>query len=198
MTYLKLEQGCITQCPAAFCRMRSFINAFLEPKSFMANLLSVGWNNACSWFLRKLCFPVSPKPMEAATGVGPGSSLGVPYSETSSAPVPVLIPKCTFPLAHFVLAEFIIPSPTNESDMSNVSSSRAVTNESVQVFVFSMLIFIFSSLCWWWLVGRDRMLISSCDWAAPRGGSENWIGDATRPLAKRRLRRVSRAPPSSR
>lgn len=40
--YLKLEQGCITQCPEAFCRILSFINAFLLPNSFIASLLSVG------------------------------------------------------------------------------------------------------------------------------------------------------------
>ena len=50
-TYLKLEQGWIIQCPAAFCRTLSWMSAFFEPKSFIANLLSVGWNIFCNWFL---------------------------------------------------------------------------------------------------------------------------------------------------
>lgn len=71
-TYRKLEQGWMTQWPAAFCLIRSFISAFLLPKSFMANLLSVGWNRAWSWFFKKLCLTSWPgRP-------GPGSSFGVP------------------------------------------------------------------------------------------------------------------------
>lgn len=52
-THRKELHGWITQWPAVFCRIRSFTNAFLLPKSFMANRLSVGWNHACNWFLRK-------------------------------------------------------------------------------------------------------------------------------------------------
>lgn len=64
------------------------MSAFLLPNNFIASLLSVGWKRAWSWFLRKLCFPVST----ALRGVGPGSSFGVPYRLTSSPP------KCTFPI----------------------------------------------------------------------------------------------------
>ena len=51
LTYLKLEQGWIIQWPAAFCLTLSCIRAFLDPKSFIASLLSVGWNMLCRWFL---------------------------------------------------------------------------------------------------------------------------------------------------
>jgi len=47
--YLKLEHGWMIQWPAAFWRTLSWINAFLEPNSFIANLLSVGWNILCKW-----------------------------------------------------------------------------------------------------------------------------------------------------
>lgn len=84
VTYLKLLHGCMTQWPAAFCLMRSFISAFLDPNSFMANLLSVGWKRACSWFRRKPCL---------ASVAGGAGSTGVPYKDTSSKP-----PKWTLPV----------------------------------------------------------------------------------------------------
>ena len=49
ISYLKLEQGCMIQWPAAFCLTLSWMSAFLDPKSFMASLLSVGWKMFWSW-----------------------------------------------------------------------------------------------------------------------------------------------------
>lgn len=144
-THLKLEQGWITQWPAAFCRIRSFIRAFLLPNSFIASLLSVGWNRACSWFLMNDCLPESGRPGWFPMGAGPGSSLGVPYRLRSSPP------KCT------------LGANMSVSVSSSVSSSSAVTNESVHVFVFSMLILMLSSWC-----PRRGERISSTDCAARR------------------------------
>lgn len=86
----------MTQWPDAFCLILSFMSAFLEPNNFMASLLSVGWKRACSWFLMKLCLPASAEPR----GVGPGSSFGVPYNETSSTP------KCTYIETTFEIKQF--------------------------------------------------------------------------------------------
>lgn len=73
-THRKELHGWITQWPAVFCRIRSFTNAFLLPKSFIANRLSVGWNHACNWFLRKFDDVFSDD-----NGIlGKGSSFGVP------------------------------------------------------------------------------------------------------------------------
>lgn len=72
--YRKELHGWITQWPAVFCLIRSFTSAFLLPKSFMASRLSVGWNHACNWFLRKFDDGLS-----AITGrLGSASSFGVP------------------------------------------------------------------------------------------------------------------------
>ena len=76
-SYLNLLHGCITQCPAAFCRIRSFMSAFLLPKSFIANLLSEGWKRASNWLLMKEAF--------ASPITGFSSSFGVPYRESPSA-----------------------------------------------------------------------------------------------------------------
>ena len=56
-TRLKLEQGWMIQCPAAFWRTRSWMSAFFDPNSFMASLLSVGWKMFCSWFRTQPGFP---------------------------------------------------------------------------------------------------------------------------------------------
>ena len=53
LIYLNVEQGWMIQWPDSFCRNRSFINAFLLPNNFMANLLSEGWNRASIWFRMK-------------------------------------------------------------------------------------------------------------------------------------------------
>lgn len=80
INYLNELQGCMTQCPAVFCRIRSLTNAFLLPNNFIANRLSVGWNHDCSWFFKKFEDIFSVK----VDIFGNGSSFGVPYKETSS------------------------------------------------------------------------------------------------------------------
>ena len=74
LTHRKELHGWITQCPAVFCLIRSFTRAFLLPKSFIANRLSVGWNHACSWFFRKFDDGFSDDDGK----LGNGSSFGVP------------------------------------------------------------------------------------------------------------------------
>jgi len=58
----------------------------LLPNNFIANLLSVGWKRACSWFLRKegledvspgAGVAAAPAPVPAMR-LGPSSSFGVP------------------------------------------------------------------------------------------------------------------------
>ena len=44
------------QCPISFCLTLSFISAFFDPNSFIANLLSVGAKMFCSWFLTQFGF----------------------------------------------------------------------------------------------------------------------------------------------
>lgn len=73
-THRKELHGWITQWPAVFCLIRSFTSAFLLPKSFMASRLSVGWNHACNWFLRKFDDVFSV----IVGRLGSGSSFGVP------------------------------------------------------------------------------------------------------------------------
>lgn len=101
----------MTQCPAAFCLMRSFMRAFFEPKSFMANLLSVGWKRACSWLRRKPCL---------ASVAGGAGSTGVPYRDTSSKP-----PKWTLP----------VPLPC----FSDISASPATRYTYIVKLLFAAL-----------------------------------------------------------
>jgi len=78
---LKLLQGWMTHLPTAFWRSFSFNRAFLLPNSFMASLLSDGWNNAISWSRRSLA------KVAGLVTVGLSSSFGVPYRLISSPAV---------------------------------------------------------------------------------------------------------------
>ena len=87
------------QWPAAFCLTRSWMRAFFEPNNFIASLLSVGWKMFCNWFRTQPGLESLEKlnvwPPDSAPALDPGtsSSLGVPYSETSSFSEL----KCTLP-----------------------------------------------------------------------------------------------------
>jgi len=72
----------MTHLPTAFCRSFSFSRAFLLPNSFMASLLSDGWNRAISWSRRSLA-----KLAGLVIVVGLSSSFGVPYRLMSSPAV---------------------------------------------------------------------------------------------------------------
>ncbi len=159
----------MTQWPVSFCLIRSFIKAFLLPNSFMASLLSVGWNRACSWFLMKLCLLVSPallplpppppapppvlpllefetRPPPPLGPVPPGPLWLLMEGPSSSFGVPYRLisspPKWTFPLPpRWFMTDVEEALSWGRNSLSKyASSSMAVTKLSVQVFVFSILI----------------------------------------------------------
>lgn len=78
---LKLLHGWMTHLPTAFWRSFSFNRAFLLPNSFIASLLSDGWNRAISWSRRSLA------KFAGFVTVGLSSSFGVPYRLISSPTV---------------------------------------------------------------------------------------------------------------
>ena len=83
----------MTQFPAAFCLIFSFIRAFLLPKSFIASLLSEGWKKEMIWSRKKtlvevglwrLLLEVNLNWSPAGWGGGEPWAGGVPYKQASS------------------------------------------------------------------------------------------------------------------